>query len=100
MHPGLIINRADKALIRKGLMLPPERIAQILDMPLMGVIPDSPAVYRALLQHQTALHCDDAGVKKSIEILGQRLLGKDVPLPSYEARRMLRFFRWGGDAQA
>lgn len=94
MHPWLVLNRVNKKWIRKGEMPTPQAIAMSLDMPLAGVIPESDAIYRALLRHQTAFDCEDAAVRQAIENTASRLLGADTPLPVYKTPR--RFFRKGG----
>lgn len=96
MHPFLVLNRVNKKWIRKGDMPTPQAIAMSLDMPLAGVIPESDAVYRALLKHKTAWACDDPAVRQAIENTASRLLGADTPLPVYKTPR--RFFRKGGAA--
>ena len=96
MHPFLVLNRVNKKWIRKGEMPTPQAIAMSLDMPLAGVIPESDAIYRALLRHQTAYECDDAAVRQAIENTASRLLGADTPLPVYKTPRKL--FRKGGVA--
>ena len=91
-RPSVVFNRVQRNLVRRGLMTAPDTLAASLDMPLMGVIPESPKVYQALLNHQTALHCGDRQVEKAIEILAGRLLGADAPLPNYSISPILRFF--------
>ena len=78
-------------------MQPPDQLAQALDMPLMGVIPESKWVYRALLRHQTALSCGDGRVEKAIGRIAARLLGADVPLPACGPSPVLAFFHRGGE---
>ena len=97
-HPSVVFNRVRPAWVRKGLMLPPEQLALSLDMPLMGVIPESPKIYQALLRHETALDCGDKKVASAIEVIAARLLGADAPLPEYAPSAMLRFFNRGGEA--
>ncbi len=91
-RPALVFNRVQRKLVRRGLMTAPDALAAALDLPLMGIIPESPRIYQALLRHQTALHCGDQQVEKAIEILAGRLLGADAPLPDYSISPMLRFF--------
>lgn len=95
-HPGIVFNRIKRHLVRRGEMLPPAQLAQALDLPLMGVIPDSEKVYRALLRHETALYCGDRAVEEAIEVLGSRLLGADTPLPDYAPSAIRLFFSRGG----
>lgn len=100
MHPDLILNRVNKKLIRRGEMMPPDQIAALLDMKLMGVIPESGEIYRALLRHQTALQCKDERVAAAFRRIAERLMGEDVPIPQYTFSGILRFFNRGGEAQA
>jgi len=96
-RPGIVFNRVSPALVRTGEMTPPDALAASLDLPLLGVIPDSRKIYRALLQHKSVLACGDSRVTKEIEGIAGRLLGADVPLPAYAPSPILRFFCRGGD---
>ncbi|MBQ4075126.1 MAG: P-loop NTPase [Clostridia bacterium] len=100
MNAGLIINRVNKKLIRRGEMMAPARIAAYLDMPLMGAIPESGEIYRALLQQKTALQCGDAKVTEAIGHLADRLMGIDTPIHEYYPSAIWKFFHRGGEAQA
>lgn len=91
-RPALVLNRVNERLIRSGEMRPPQALAQALDLPLAGVAPESPAVYRALLAHCTALDCGDRAVQDAVERIAGRLLGADVPLPEYAPSPVWRFF--------
>ena len=95
--PVLVFNRVSKRLVRSGEMLPPVQLAAILDIPLMGVIPESMAVYRALLRHKGALECGDPKVVRAIEVIAARLLGADAPMETYAPSPILRFFTRGGE---
>jgi len=98
MHPGLILNRVRKKLVKTGEMVAPQPLAESLDMPLMGVIPESERIYRALLRHESALHCGDKAVLQAVENLAARLLGEDAPLPDYRPSPVWRFFNRGGES--
>ena len=100
MHPGLVLNRVSKRLVKTGEMLPPEQLAAALDLPLMGILPESKHIYRALLRHETALHCQDKQVLQAIEIIASRLLGANTPLPEYTPSPVWRFFSRGGEFNA
>ena len=97
-RPVIVFNRVKKNLVRRGEMAAPGDLAQALDMPLMGVIPDSPLVYRALLRHEGALQSGDPKVVRAMEVIAARLLGADAPMERYERSAVLRFFARGGDA--
>ena len=97
-RPALVLNRVRSMWVRRGLITPPEQLALALDMPLMGVIPESTKICKALLRHETALDCGDRNVARAIEVTAARLLGADAPLPEYAPSAMLRFFNRGGEA--
>ncbi len=96
MHPYLVLNRVNRRLVRRGDMLAPDVIASSLDMPLLGAIPESPAVYEALLFHKTAAQCEDRRVVREMDDIAMRLLGADVPLPRYRRSAVAGFFGQGG----
>ena len=97
MHPGLILNRVRKKLVKTGEMTVPSTLAESLDMPLKGIIPESEKIYRALLHHQSALQSGDKQVIRAMEHLAARLLGSDTPLPDYHYSPVWRFFNRGGE---
>ena len=92
MHPGIVFNRVSRQLIKRGEMTPPAQLAAALDLPLMGVLPESREIYRALLRHETALHCGDKEVEKAIANIASRLLGAETPLPEYAPSPVWLFF--------
>ena len=99
IRPGLILNRVNEKLIRRGEMMPPHQISAVLDMPLMGILPESSEIYRALLRHETALHAADKKVKKAVEGIALRLLGEARPLESYASHGIRGLFHRGGGAR-
>ena len=96
-RPGIVFNRVSPRLIRQGQMTPPQALAQALDMPLLGIMPDCPSVYRALLRHQRVLDCGDEAWTQAVTALAKRLMGQEAPLPEYRPSAILRFFHRGGD---
>ena len=96
-RPGLIVNRARPKLIRRGEMISPAAMAQVLDLPLLGVMPESEKLYRAFLRHQTAMDCHDQAVLDAAACAASRMLGADTPLPDYGPAPLFRLFlRKGG----
>ena len=83
IHPRLLLNRADRTLIAVHEERRPSVIAQQTDMELLGVIPDSPDVYRALLMHKTALESDSPRVRRALQRTADRLSGTPRRLPRY-----------------
>ncbi len=96
-RPVLAVNRVNRKLVRLGEMRTPAQLAAILDMPLIGAVPDSPKVYRALLNHKGAMHCGDAKVASAIEHMSARLIGEDVPLERYRHSAFLSLFMEGDE---
>ena len=97
-RPVVVFNRVSKKLVRLGEMRTPAQMAATLDMPLMGAVPESPKVFRALLHHKGALHCGDDRVVSAIEHVAARLMGEDVPQERYKRSTFLSFFMEGGEA--
>lgn len=97
-RPVVVFNRVNKKLVRLGEMRTPAQMAATLDIPLMGAVPESPKVYRALLHHRGALHCGDYNVIEAIEHIAARLMGEDVPQERYKPSAFLSFFMEGGEA--
>ncbi len=89
--PHLIMNRLQSSLIRTGEMPSAQSVSMLLDLPLLGEIPEDPAVYRAQLQH-SAVSRFDCEARNALVRIARRIMGEDVPLPSYGTSR-ISFFR-------
>lgn len=90
-HPSLIVNRLDNDLIRRSEMLAARNIASVLDLPLLGEIPEDPIVGRAALHHVLFMDCA-CEARQAVMRIASRLCGKDVPFPDYGSRPV-SFFR-------
>ena len=86
-EPELIANRLDNELIRRGEMLPAKVIADTLDLPLLGEVPEDPAVYRSILRHGLITDYDCPARGAVLRIAG-RMLGKEIPFPAYGTARI------------
>lgn len=84
-HPFLVVNRLDNDLIRSGEMLSARNISSVLDLPLLGEIPEDPLVGRAALVHHLFMDysCE---ARQAVMRIASRLCGKDIPFPSYGSR--------------
>ena len=94
-RPSLIVNRIDPLLIRSGEMMSPQTIAQVLDLNLLGVIPEDQVVYRSILKHDLLIRFDCKARNAVLRIAG-RLQGRNVRIPSFEpdnAGFFRQFFR-------
>ena len=90
-HPALIVNRLNNELIRRGEMIPALNIATMMDLPLLGELPDDPVVYRSALQHRLFVDmvCE---ARQAVLRIASRVCGTDVPFPAYGSQPV-SFFR-------
>ena len=82
---SLVVNRLDERLIRSGEMMSARAAAEVLDLPLLGEIPEDPAVYRSILCHRL-LVLFDCEARNAFMRLASRIQGKSIPLPAYGKR--------------
>lgn len=81
-RPQLVINRTSEALIRSGEMMTPQTASQVIDLPLLGDVPEDPAVYRAQLNHSLFIRYD-CPARGAIQRIAGRLKGQTVPFPQH-----------------
>jgi septum site-determining protein MinD len=93
-RPLLIVNRIRGDLVAKGLMYSPQVVANQLDVPLLGFIPDDGQVLASLNTHENFMdkNCPAA---KAVERIARRFLGEAVPMPEVGVKKGL-FRRKGG----
>ena len=86
-RPLLVVNRLDPDLIRSREMISARMIADSLDLPLLGEIPEDPAVYRSVLRH--GLLTDyDCPARGAVLRIAARLRGESVPFPEIGTGRI------------
>lgn len=85
-RPMVIINRVRPEMVRSGDMYSPQTVANILDVPLLGFVPDDVAIQRATKRHQTFME-QEGPAKQAMERIVRRFLGEYVPMPDLEKRR-------------
>lgn len=78
-HPDLLLNRYDWELMHQGLINRPQALATAMDMPLLGTLGQSTAIYRGMLAGKTMAELKDDPEAAAIERIAQRLLGMTVP---------------------
>ena len=90
-RPRLLVNRLQQDLIHAGEMYSAETVANLLDVELLGEVPEDPAFCLAQLRHRLVIHfhCE---AHRALERIADRLRGEDTPLPEY-GRRKTSFFR-------
>ena len=94
-RPRLLVNRLQAELIQCGEMMSAATAAQVLDLPLLGEIPEDQAVYRAQLRHDQFLRYD-CEARRALLRIASRLQGVDTPFPAYGSRKpswLQRLFR-------
>ena len=85
-RPSLVVNRLDNDLIQSGEMMSAKAVSELLDLPLLGEIPEDPVVYRSVLRH-TPLIRYESEARNAILRIASRLTGKAVPFPQYGNRK-------------
>ncbi len=85
-RPMLVVNRVNERLVASGDMYSPQIVANTLDVPLLGYIPDDAAVMRALSRHENLMDTDCAAAQ-AVERICRRFLGEYVPLPEIARKR-------------
>ncbi|SFP94272.1 septum site-determining protein MinD [Lachnospiraceae bacterium XBB1006] len=75
----LLINRVHIDLVRRGFMLSPEDVQEVLDIPLLGVVPEDEAVHVALTKGEPLL-CTHTHSGVCYGKICKRLLGETIPI--------------------
>ena len=87
-RPMLIVNRIIPEMVARGEMYSPQTVANTLDVPLLGYVPEDRCVLHALNQHHTVMD-EDCAARQALERISQRFLGEYVPMPAFEKKRRL-----------
>ena len=90
--PSLIMNRLDPVLIGSGKMMSAKTASEVLDLRLLGEIPEDPSVYRAQLCHDLFIRYD-CEARGAMMRIASRICGEDIRFPSYGSRRPSVFHR-------
>ena len=84
--PSVLVNRLNPELILAGEMMTAQQAAAVLDLPLLGELPEDPMVYRTLLR-RTRLMDTVSPASEALNRIARRLAGQEVPLPGLGQRR-------------
>ena len=87
-RPMLVVNRVIPDMVSKGEMYSPQTVANVLDVPLLGFIPEDRAVLAALGRHESFMDTD-CPARQAVERVCQRFLGEFVPMPGFKMKRKL-----------
>jgi septum site-determining protein MinD len=86
-RPYLIVNRLDNDLIHRKEMMSARMIADAIDLPLIGEVPEDPAVYRSVLRRSLFIDYDCPARGAVLRIAG-RLLDNQIPFPEIGSRKI------------
>lgn len=85
-RPRLIVNMLDEQLIRNGEMYSARTVSQVLDLQLLGAIPEDSAVYRSQLKHKLFIHYD-CEARNAVLRITSRLQGRYLPVTDYGMKK-------------
>jgi len=78
--PKLIVNRIRQNLVKSGDMLDIEDILQVLNIDLIGIVPDDEMVIRAANSGEPTVMNPDSSAAIAYRNIARRILGDSVPL--------------------
>ncbi|MBE5801482.1 MAG: septum site-determining protein MinD [Clostridiales bacterium] len=87
-RPMLVVNRVVPSLVASGEMYSPQTVANTLDVPLLGYVPEDTAVISALGRHENFMDVN-CPAREAIDRICRRFVGEYVPMPEMKKR-----FRW------
>ncbi len=82
--PMIVANRVIPELVASGDQVTPQTMADTLDVPLLGYIPEDLAVLKALSKHHTVMELD-CPARYAVERIARRLTGQTVPMEDVAA---------------
>ena len=85
-RPMLIVNRVIPEMVMAGDMYSPQTVAGLLDVPLLGYVPEDRAVLASINRHESFMEQPGAA-KDAMERIAQRFLGEFVPMPAFEVKK-------------
>lgn len=85
--PLLVLNRLHPALIRCREMMSAQAAAGLLDLQLLGEIPEDPVIGRSVLRKSLFVQYD-CEARNAVLRIAARILGKEIPLPRYGSKRL------------
>lgn len=86
-RPSLVINRVDEDKVFSGFYEQPVDLAQGLDLPLMGLLPDDPGIYEAMLLGKTAAEMNRDEFSVPLQEMLERLEGSLIPIERLEEKK-------------
>lgn len=87
-RPMLIVNRVIPEMVLSGEMYSPQTVANTLDIPLLGFVPEDRAVIGAINRHESFMDMN-CPAREAMDRICQRFLGEYVPMPAFPKKRTL-----------
>lgn len=98
--PRLVVNRIRPGLVKAGDMLDVEDILQVLNIDLLGIVPDDELVIKAAHMGEPTVMNPDSGAAIAYRNIARRILGDSVPLMQLDRKpgtftKLKKFFGLG-----
>lgn len=96
--PKLIVNRIRNSMVRSGDMLDIDGILQVLNIDLIGIVPDDERVIKAANTGEPTVMNPDSPAAIAYRNIARRILGDNVPLMQLEQKQgvLTRFKKFLG----
>jgi septum site-determining protein MinD len=94
--PRLVLNRIKADLVARGDMMATDDVLDILRVPLLGVVPEDPAIVAATNRGEPVALLPESRAGQAFANIAARLDGADVPLISLEEPEPGLFQRLAG----
>ena len=85
-RPALIVNRLNADLVRSREMMSARTVAEVMDLRLLGEVPEDDVVSRAMLRHSLMI-AYDCEARNAILRIASRIKGGNPPFPAYGCRK-------------
>jgi septum site-determining protein MinD len=98
----LIINRLNPAMVKRGDMLTPEDVLELLAIELIGIVPEDENVIMSTNRGQPVAFDPKTRPGMAFQHIARRLKGEKVPFMDLEEKdgffhKLSKFFRAGGN---
>lgn len=88
----LIVNRLRSNLVREGEMLDVRDVLDILAIDLIGIVPEDDSVVKSSNRGEPLAFGDSSPAALAFQRIASRIVGKEVPFPSFEEEQNKGFF--------
>ncbi len=89
VNTDLIVNRLSIRMVEAGEMMSQEDVVDILSVHLLGVVPEDSEIVVSGNQGVPAVLNEQSPAGQAYHRISRRLMGEDLPIPSFEEKRGL-----------